>query len=45
MLRCRKVQVTVDGNEETAIAAYLVSDGIDTCTSCVSPQMVKRGFL
>ena len=32
VLRLRKVQVIVDGSEETAIAAYdVVSDGIDSC--------------
>ena len=31
MLRFCKVQVTVDWSEETAIAAYVVLDGIDSC--------------
>ena len=31
VLRLRKVQVVVEGKEETAIAAYIVSDGVDGC--------------
>jgi len=31
VVRFRKVQVVVDGKEESAVAAYLVSDGIDRC--------------
>ena len=31
VVRLRKVQVVVDGKEESAIAAYFVSDGIDQC--------------
>ena len=31
VVRFRKVQVIVEGKEEPAIAAYLVSDGIDCC--------------
>ena len=31
VLRLRKVQVVVEGMEESAIAAYHVSDGVDTC--------------
>ena len=31
VVRFRKVQVIVEGKEESAIAAYLVSDGIDHC--------------
>ena len=31
VVRLRKVQVVVEGQEETAIACYWVSDGIDRC--------------
>ena len=31
VVRLRKVQVLVDGHEETAIAWYWVTDGIDRC--------------
>ena len=31
VLRLRKVQVVVEGMEESAIAAYHVSDGVDSC--------------
>ena len=31
VVRLRKVQVVVDGKEETAIAAVWVTDGIDRC--------------
>ena len=31
VVRFREVQVLIDGNEETAIAAYWVSDGVDRC--------------
>jgi hypothetical protein len=31
VVRLRKVQVVIDGKEESAIAAYHVSDGIDRC--------------
>ncbi len=31
VVRLRKVQIVVDGCEETAIGAYWVSDGIDCC--------------
>ncbi len=31
VVRFRKVQIIVDGVEESAIAAYHVSDGIDRC--------------
>ena len=31
VVRFRKVQVLIDGKEESAIAAFLVSDGVDRC--------------
>ena len=31
VVRFRKIQVIADGKEESAIAAFLVSDGIDRC--------------
>jgi len=31
VVRLRKVQVLVDGGEETAIMCYWVTDGIDRC--------------
>jgi hypothetical protein len=31
VVRFRKVQIIVNGNEESALAVYLVSDGIDRC--------------
>jgi uncharacterized membrane protein YbaN (DUF454 family) len=31
VVRFRQVQVVIHGKEESAIAVYLVSDGIDTC--------------
>jgi hypothetical protein len=31
VVRFRKVQVIIKGKEESAIAAYLVSDGVDCC--------------
>ncbi len=38
-----KVQIVVDGREETVIAAYWVSDGIDCCrVDFLSCHMVKH---
>ena len=31
VVRIRKVQIVVNGKEESALAAYLISDGIDCC--------------
>ena len=31
VVRFRKVQIVVDGKEQSAIAVYRVSDGIDSC--------------
>jgi hypothetical protein len=43
VVRLRKVQVLVDGKEETAIAAVWVNDGIDRCRVGFLPRhMVKH---
>ena len=43
VLRLRKVQVVVEGKEETAIAAYIVSDGVDGCrVGFLKRHMVKH---
>ena len=41
VVRFRKVQIVVNGKEESAIAAYHVSDGIDRCRV----GFLKRNFL
>ena len=43
VVRLRKVQILVEGKEETAIAAVLVNDGIDRCRVGFLPRhMVKH---
>jgi hypothetical protein len=43
VVRLRKVQIQVEGREETAIAAYLVTDGVDCCHVGFLPRhMVKQ---
>ena len=38
----RKVQVTIQGKEESAIAAYWVTDGIDSCCVGFLPKHCVR---
>ena len=43
LLRLRKVQILVDGVEETAIACYWVTDGIDRCrVGFLKRHMIKH---
>ena len=43
LLRLRKEQILVDGQEETAIACYWVTDGIDRCrVGFLKRHMVKH---
>ncbi len=43
VVHLRKVQIVVDGREETAIAAYWISEGIDCCRVGFLPcHMVKH---
>ena len=43
MVRLRRIQITVDGKEETAIGAYWVSDGIDRClVGFLARHMIKQ---
>jgi hypothetical protein len=43
VVRLRKVQIQVAGREETAIAAYWVTDGVDCCHVQFLPHhMVKQ---
>ena len=43
MVRLRKVQLIVDGKEETAIAAIWVTDGMDRCrVGFLQRHMVKH---
>jgi hypothetical protein len=43
LLRLRKAQIFVDGKEETAIACYWVTDGIDCCrVGFLKCHMVKH---
>ena len=43
VVRLRKVQVLVDGCEETAIACYWVTDGVDRCrVGFLMRHMVKH---
>jgi hypothetical protein len=47
LLRLRKEQILVDGQEETAITCYWVTDGIDCCqVGFLKRHMVKhdKGF-
>ena len=51
IVRLRKVQVIIQGKEESAIAAYWVTDGIDSChvgflpKHCVRHWMLYEGCL
>ena len=43
MVRLRKVQVLVDGKEETAIAVYWITDGMERCrVGFLQRHMVKH---
>ena len=44
VVRLRKVQILVDGMEETAIACYWVTDGIDRCRvgRCKETKLAAR---
>ena len=43
VVRIRRVQVQVDGQEETALAVYWITDGIDRCRVGFLPKhLVKR---
>ena len=42
VVRLRKVQVIIQGKEESAIAAYWVTDGIDTCRVGFLPKHCVR---
>jgi 5-methylcytosine-specific restriction endonuclease McrA len=42
VVRIRKVQVIVDGKEEPALAAYLVSDGVDSCRVGFLPRHLLK---
>ena len=45
LLRLRKEQILVDGQEETAIACYWVTDGIDRCrVGFLKRHMVKHAW-
>jgi hypothetical protein len=43
VMHLRKVQIQVEGQEETAIATYWVTDGVDCChVGFLQPHMVKQ---
>jgi hypothetical protein len=42
VVRIRKVQVIVDGEEEPALAVYLVSDGVDSCRVGFLPRHLLK---
>ena len=42
VVRCRKTQVIIDGREQTAIAVYWVSDGIDRCRVGFLPKHLVK---
>lgn len=42
VVRLRKVQIIVNGKEDSAIAAYLVSDGIDRCRVGFLPRHLVK---
>jgi hypothetical protein len=42
VVRLRKVQVIVDGKEESAVAVFVVSDGIDRCRVGFLPRHLLK---
>jgi hypothetical protein len=42
LVRLRKIQLMVEGKEETAITAILVTDGIDRCRVGFVPRHMVR---